>query len=311
MRYPGRVRALAAAAVLLAGCNGLLGLDDVERARNDMDADGIEDSLDNCPFVANPEQADADADHQGDACDSCPTSRPTRDRDNDGIDDACDPCPIGGPHDEDLDGFVDACDACPGVPNADQSDGDADGVGDACDPATGEVNERAVFDGFAPPRAQWASPDPWMPTEDGERIAAVGSVTTAMVDSTQDLDGLYPTVAAHVAFDAVTPGLELGVGVRATEGDVLCLLRCTPPNCRLTLIDETGTKSIGMVDVTAGSGRIALTLGTDRVGRTIGLCSFHGLADDEVGNRAAALSDVHPMLLGQTGVSFQDVDVIR
>lgn len=41
----------------------------------DADADGVADGTDNCPVVANPDQADADEDATGDACD--PTPRPT------------------------------------------------------------------------------------------------------------------------------------------------------------------------------------------------------------------------------------------
>jgi uncharacterized repeat protein (TIGR03803 family) len=39
----------------------------------DADADGVPDSVDNCPFSYNPDQADADADGVGDACDPTPT----------------------------------------------------------------------------------------------------------------------------------------------------------------------------------------------------------------------------------------------
>ncbi|MBX7193849.1 MAG: amidohydrolase family protein [Sandaracinaceae bacterium] len=39
---------------------------------NDRDRDGHVDAMDNCPSVANPDQADRDGDGKGDACDPCP-----------------------------------------------------------------------------------------------------------------------------------------------------------------------------------------------------------------------------------------------
>ncbi len=38
----------------------------------DLDADGVGDGRDNCPRVANPDQADSDGDHTGDSCDRRP-----------------------------------------------------------------------------------------------------------------------------------------------------------------------------------------------------------------------------------------------
>ena len=79
-----------------------------ERVRPDGDADGdgVPDSHDNCPTVANTSQRNTDGDRFGDACD----------RDND------------------ADGVADSHDNCPGTANADQADRDGDGAGDACDP---------------------------------------------------------------------------------------------------------------------------------------------------------------------------------
>jgi len=70
----------------------------------DSDGDGIPDSVDNCPHVANPDQKDTDGDGVGDACDNCPTVyNPTQDPN------ACKPpppppmrCDVDGDKDIDL-----------------------------------------------------------------------------------------------------------------------------------------------------------------------------------------------------------------
>jgi hypothetical protein len=83
----------------------------------DGDGDGILDPEDNCPEVANSDQADTDADGAGDACDPC------TDTDGDGYGSHGDPASTCAP------------DNCPGIPNPDQGDRDRDGIGDVCDPA--------------------------------------------------------------------------------------------------------------------------------------------------------------------------------
>ncbi len=117
----------------------------------DSDGDGLTDEVDNCPTVANANQADSDSDGIGDACDRCPGFDDALDTDSDGMPDGCDNCPnapnpgvnsytaSGGrrrQQDRDDDGVGDECDNCVSRPNMDQSDTDHDGEGDYCDDFT-------------------------------------------------------------------------------------------------------------------------------------------------------------------------------
>jgi len=60
----------------------------------DVDGDGVDDAVDNCPGLANSSQSDGDGDSHGNECDNCPNlSNPNQaDFDLDGIGDACSCC---------------------------------------------------------------------------------------------------------------------------------------------------------------------------------------------------------------------------
>lgn len=119
----------------------------------DFDGDGIDNTLDNCPTVSNPGQADSDGDGIGDACDNCvATANPDqRDVDGDGYGDLCDNCPPyanPGQTDTDGDGRGDDCDNCPSLSNPDQADADGDLAGDVCDPCPLDPANDSDGDGF-------------------------------------------------------------------------------------------------------------------------------------------------------------------
>ncbi|XP_027462920.1 thrombospondin-4 isoform X2 [Zalophus californianus] len=94
----------------------------------DADGDGILNEQDNCVLIHNVDQRNSDKDIFGDACDNCRNvlNNDQKDTDGDGKGDACD-------DDMDGDGIKNILDNCPKVPNRNQQDRDGDGVGDACD----------------------------------------------------------------------------------------------------------------------------------------------------------------------------------
>ncbi len=106
---------------------------------SDADGDGIPDSVDDCPGIANTNQADGDGDGAGDACDNClDVSNPDQvDSDSDGQGNLCDPCPQDATDDGDGDGYCAPEDCFEGSPDVHPGalEDCVNGVDDDCDGA--------------------------------------------------------------------------------------------------------------------------------------------------------------------------------
>jgi hypothetical protein len=116
------------------------------RGSADQDGDGVIDSADNCPAVANPTQTDTDGDGAGDACDNCPALANADQADGD------------------ADGVGDVCDNCPVTPNASQADADSDTVGDVCDNCVNAANPRVT-----PDEGSYLAANAWATLTGGQR----------------------------------------------------------------------------------------------------------------------------------------------
>ena len=114
----------------------------------DSDGDGLPEALDNCPSIANLDQADSDEDGAGDVCDNCPglPNASQSDLDGDGAGDLCDDCPEDATDDADGDGWCapEDCDPADAAVNPDGHEVCDDGLDNDCD---GTVDQLPDVDG--------------------------------------------------------------------------------------------------------------------------------------------------------------------
>ncbi|WP_179375746.1 collagen-binding domain-containing protein [Winogradskyella wichelsiae] len=111
-------------------CDGIdnNGDGDIDEGFADTDGDGVADCIDNCPEVANADQADLDGNGIGDVCDT-----PVTEEICDGIDNNGDGVIDEGFVDDDYDGVADCIDNCLYVNNPEQTDLNGNGIGDECE----------------------------------------------------------------------------------------------------------------------------------------------------------------------------------
>ena len=190
----------------------------------DGDKDGILDHLDNCPTVANPDQANLDAEDEktkglpveGDACDS--------DIDGDDVPNDKDSCPKNKLYnlekdkaectDTDGDTVSDAKDNCKDVKNPDQKNHDNDVNGDECDPDDDN-------DGLEDEAEKKAGSNPFDTDSDNDGATdgqEVKGIEVTRKDGTKVRYTSDPTVC-DTDKDGLPDGLEMGITTRFVVDD--------------------------------------------------------------------------------------------
>jgi hypothetical protein len=153
----------------------------------DLDGDGVDDEVDNCPSVANPDQLDTDGDGLGNACDD--------DDDADGLSDADEVTFETDPLDPDSDddGMLDGAEVLAadgtGCPDPTNSDSDGDGLSDGAEitmdtnPCDVDTDGDGVWDNDDPLPTEPGVTSGWLEDETREEQEEILAVQLAVFDA--------------------------------------------------------------------------------------------------------------------------------
>jgi hypothetical protein len=222
-------------------------------APGDQDNDGISDSVDNCPAVANPDQADRNANGTGDACDDPdkdgltdqyelyttyggPALRRTnpdkKDTDGDGLSDGYEvnrSYGSDGRHtdptlkDTDGDGWEDGTEVFGGTDPTNR-DTDGDGVKDSMDncATTPNPDQKNTYGG---PRGDACEPPPPPPPCEGANPCQLAGVQQAVEDAAGTATGAAQAAADEVIKQLPKPDVRpvADLAKMATDGYVLSI----------------------------------------------------------------------------------------
>ncbi len=284
---------------MAASCNQVFDIGETAPAGDDLDADAVEDEVDNCALVPNPDQLDGDGDALGDACDRCPAmaSADQHDEDHDGMGDVCDPCPALRDFGIDIDG---------------------DTVGDLCE-RDSRPSVRMYFDPFVTLRPQLTpGAVPWIAEEDEIRPAEILPASDPGLRAT----GVVLTSSWAVrAFtrSAVRWGQGERFGLRVRDmvsGQIAaaCIVSCTDTsNCQGTLATGAGV-SMTALRVAAAVPEVQITLSatydpaTPKVNYA---CVMFPLQTLKVGVDGVPPVAVSPELIGSPNVHFKNLEAIQ